>query len=396
MGWAGCRVARRGNRDRSLAVGRAGRPRDMRPIIIPALVVMSGLAASTSIACARGRSDVVRPATHLAEPRASHTTTPLDDGRLLVVGGFRKGPDGHSQLYAATTEIIDPARRTVIAGPRLRHARAGHAALPLVDGRILVVGGWNDEGMMRSAEIYDPRTGAFAAAGELHEPRGGVAAVRLADGRVLVCGGGEARATRSAEVFDPADGRFHATGAMGAPRLGHSATLLADGRVLVAGGASGRDEVIASAELYDPADGTFTPAASLAVARYKHAATRLADGRVLLVGGADARDWKGRHDTTELYDPTTDRFASGPALTSPRFKLPGALVALGDAVAVAGGGATVELVRPDHASRTIARLGRASFFGTATAVGERLVIVGGYDERLRVTTGVWIVPTTGR
>ena len=47
-------------------------------------------------------------------------------------------------------------------------------------------------------------------------------------------------------------------------------------------------------------------------------------------------------------------------------------------------------------SRTIARLGRASFFGTATAVGERLVIVGGYDERLRVTTGVWIVPTTGR
>lgn len=367
----------------------------MRPLI-HLLIVTTGLVATGSIACARSRAKVLPPVAHLAEARASHSTSPLGDGRLLVIGGFRKGPDGHSQIYSATTEIIDPARGDVTSGPALGRARAGHAAIALVDGRILIAGGWNGGGMMRAAEVYDPRAGTFAAVGDLGVARGGFAAVRLADGRVLVCGGGDSTATRTAEIFDPADDRFRATADMAVARLGHSATLLADGRVLIAGGTSRRDEVLASAELFDPKTGRFTPASSLAVARYKHAAIRLADGRVMIVGGADARDWRGKHDTTEIYDPATDRFAAGPALTTPRFKLSQAVTVVGNDVAVAGGGATVELVRPGQRSHTIARLGRTSYFGTVSAVGDRLVIVGGYDERIRAANAVWLVPAVTR
>src|SRR5690242_17386972 len=91
---------------------------------------------------AAGRT--LRPTAHLAEPRASHTTTALPDGTLLVAGGFRKAADGVTQRYTATTEIIDPVARTVAPGPALLHARAGHSATPLPDGRILVAGGWDD------------------------------------------------------------------------------------------------------------------------------------------------------------------------------------------------------------------------------------------------------------
>jgi hypothetical protein len=36
-------------------------------------------------------------------------------------------------------------------------------------------------------------------------------------------------------------------------------------------------------------------------------------------------------------------------------------------------------------------LGRASCFGTVTTVGDRLVIVGGYDDRIRAASAVWLV-----
>jgi hypothetical protein len=368
------------------------------PRISAAFLVASvaSVASAASAACARpATGGSLRPAARLAEARASHTTTALPDGTLLVIGGFRKTADGHTQAYSATTEIVDPAAGTVTRGPALLHPRAGHSATPLPDGRILVAGGWDDVGMVRTVELYDPTTAAFTAAADLTEPRGGFAATALADGRVLFTGGGDGVATRTAEIFDPADDQFRPTGEMITGRIGHSATLLADGRVLVVGGAAGRDRVLVTAEIFDPAAGAFTAAASLPVERYKHAAIRLPDDRVLIAGGSSARDWRGKYDTTEIYDPAADRFVTGPALTTPRFKLTHAVALLGDAVAIAGGAATIEVLGAGTdqpaPGRVVARLGRVSYFGTLTAVGDRLVVVGGYDDRIRASNGVWVV-----
>src|SRR5262245_51027881 len=90
-------------------------------------------------ACA-ATAEGVRPVARLAEPRATHTATLLPDGTILVAGGFRKGPDGRSQIYAGSTELVDPAGR-VTPGPPLVHARGGHVAVPLADGRVLLAGG---------------------------------------------------------------------------------------------------------------------------------------------------------------------------------------------------------------------------------------------------------------
>jgi hypothetical protein len=192
--------------------------------------MMRLLAVLATGACAR--SLAAAPSAQLADPRASHSATVLSDGSILVAGGFRKGPDGYSQLYAATTEIVDPAGR-VRAGPPLVDARAGHVAVTLRDGRILLAGGWNANGLVRSTEVYDPASRTFARTGDLAIARGGAAATVLPDGRVLICGGGDGVATASAELFDPRDAKFHATGSMRIARVGHTATLLGDGTVLV-------------------------------------------------------------------------------------------------------------------------------------------------------------------
>src|SRR4051812_36605541 len=64
-------------------------------------------------------------------------------------------------------------------------ARDAHVAVALVDGRVLVAGGYTPQGLSSSAEIHDPATGLFSAAAPLAVPRGGAAAARLLDGRVL-------------------------------------------------------------------------------------------------------------------------------------------------------------------------------------------------------------------
>lgn len=335
-------------------------------------------------------AEVVHPVARLVEPRASHTATLLPDGTILIAGGFRKGPDGFSQIYADSTELVDAAGRAT-AGPRLVHARSGHVAVPLADGRVLFAGGWDGHGMVRTAEIYEPARRRFIEVGALRLARGGFTATRLADGRVLICGGGDTSGTRAAELYDPATDRFQPTGDMRVPRLGHTATLVPDGRVLVAGGRSGHD-VLATAELYDPATGTFIATRSLAVARYKHDAIRLTDGRVLLVGGSDERDWRGKHDSTELFDPTTGAFAPGPRLTTPRFKLRNVLaVRPNGEIVVAGGGSTIEAIRPGRASRVLVRLGRARYYSTATIMGDRVVVVGGYDDAVQTHDEVWSI-----
>jgi len=127
------------------------------------------------------------------------------------------------------------------------------------------------------------------------------AATSLANGKVLVQGGyleeGNV-ATADANLYDPSRGIFTSTGKMTTPRYAHTATLLGDGTVLIAGGFGSRsgDPAPFTAEIYDPASGTFSRTGDLTTARGEHAATLLLDGTLLITGG----DGVG---TAEIYRP---------------------------------------------------------------------------------------------
>ena len=327
----------------------------------------------------------------MANPRAAHTATLLGDGRVLVAGGCTEQGCEVGE-GSATAELYDPASRRFRPAGRMATARAGHTATPLPDGRVLLAGGWSGARQLSTAEVYDPATRRFTAAGSMLRERSGHTATRLRDGRVLLAGGDGG--VRQAEVYDARTGRFTAAGEMAEPRQAPTATLLADGRVLVAGGSAGRDGVRASAEIYDPRTGQWSATGAMRTARHKHGAVALRDGRVLVVGGSDARDWRGRHAGAEIYDPRTGRFAATARMGEPRFKLPGAVVLLGNGFPlIAGGGERVEWYDPAEEGfrPTLGTLESAWMFSTATSLADgSVLILGGYDDRLRVTPRAWL------
>jgi hypothetical protein len=114
---------------------------------------------------------------------------------------------------------------------------------------VLVVGGQTIDlagiTTTATAELYDPLTGTWSPTGSMTTPRSRHTTILLLDGKVLIAGGRNNNlATATAELFDPSTGIWSPTGMMNIPRDFHSATLLADGRVLVTGGIStgdGRD-----------------------------------------------------------------------------------------------------------------------------------------------------------
>ena len=141
------------------------------------------------------RADIIPP---LSRPRVKATATVLDDGRILVVGGFADA----TLLYGA--EIYNPITQIWSPVPTAA-ARAGHTATLLANGEVLVVGGddlnQSTPAPLGSVELYVPDIGSFGSfvsERSLGTPRSGHVAVLLCDGTVLVTGGGA-----GAEIYNP-------------------------------------------------------------------------------------------------------------------------------------------------------------------------------------------------
>ena len=264
------------------------------------------------------------PTGSMSAGRAYHTATLLQNGRVLIVGGV--GP--------ANAEIYDPGTGKFTTIANLRYPRAiEHTATLLADGQVLIAGGRPNAGALdfyAAAELYDPKTGQFTATGSMTIARGGAIAVRLRDGHVLIAGGENADGALSdavfAELYDPIRGTFSRTGSMSASTQDVSApagTLLPDGRVLITGSQS--IDFLPSAGVYDPVSGSFAARGPMVGAG--QAGFLLRDGRVLVVGDLDV---------SELYDPATGSFVSAGSRTEDFCSGPG--VVLNDGrVLIAGG-----------------------------------------------------------
>jgi cysteine-rich repeat protein len=268
----------------------------------------------------------------MAQPRLSHSATLLDDGRVLVTGGFN-----------VSSELYDPATKTFSLTGRNLGTHRGHTATRLKNGQVLIAGGTAST-TRPSAELYLPEPGTWQATGRLNTPRFNHAAVLLPDGRVLVAGGFDKESSgtpqTSAELYDPATGVWSTTGGLEQARGFHTMTLLSNGKVLVTGGSlqpdhnAESDTLIASAELYDPKTGTWTSAGHMSTGRAWHSATQLPDGKVLVVGGAGIN--VALSTSTELYDPATGSWTLTGAMKSPRRWHTATLLDNGD-VLVSGG-----------------------------------------------------------
>ena len=316
--------------------------------------------------------------------RAAHTMTPLPSGDLLIAGGC--DVDG---CTTATDTVFLVRGEEVLEVAPMHGARDAHTAVELRDGRVLVIGGFAGEGEppLTTSELFDPATGDWTATGELTTGRGGHAAALLGDGRVLVAGGwvGSRTYTGTTEIYDPSSGDFVPGPDLPEPADSLAAVSLADGCVLLTGGqvAPGKATPAASTVC---SDGVLADVGSMREPRFKHGLATLSDGRVVIVGGtADDRQLLA---STEVFDPVTGAFSAGPHLRGGRYKLSGSVLALDDdRVVVAGGGPGVEVVDlVRRRSEVVTPFGeRRRSFSTLGVSHDRLVLVGGYDERIALT-----------
>jgi N-acetylneuraminic acid mutarotase len=140
-----------------------------------------------------------------------------------------------------------------------------------------------------NAAISPTLSGSWVPAESLNFPRSGAAAVVLSDGRVLIAGGADANGLpQSTTNLLNLDGTVSPGPAMQDARYGHTATLLANGQVLVTGGTDAAGATN-SAEIFDPAANRWSmlPAA-LAAARSGHVALLLPDSTLAIAGGCNA------------------------------------------------------------------------------------------------------------
>ena len=258
------------------------------------------------------------------------TITPIAQGTCTIAANEAGDASYNAAPQAALSFSIAAAGSAAqfAATGNMGAARSDHTATLLEDGRVLVAGGFgNGSTVLGSAELYCPdnaapppdftvcpagQRGTFVATAPLAVPAAGQTATRLHDGTVLLIGG----ANSALQWFPPATLTWSSMTNALADRSFHTATLLANGKVFVAGGVNGAGDTLATTFIVDTTTSPFTitQGPDLAVARESHSATRLPDGTVLIAGGRRKVpvDFALSGDY-ELYDPASG--ASG-AITS--------------------------------------------------------------------------------
>jgi hypothetical protein len=277
----------------------------------------------------------------MASPRDFATVTPLNNGTVLVTGGFA------GTTPRNTAEIYDPAtKKFTPTANNMSSPRALHTATLLTNGQVLIAGGVRAANgvVSNTADLYNPVTKKFTKITDpLPSTMAAHTATRIAgcncakDGKVILAGGFssfpqangksiEASGSATA-LYNPANNTFTAGPTLTDSRSFHTATLLPLGRVLFAGGVTGQTEfgggditafsggqVRNSAEIFASKTGALTCVKgmtggacqpSMVLERMMHTATVIPagtrKGQVLLAGGDLDR-------TAELFNPATATF----------------------------------------------------------------------------------------
>ena len=287
----------------------------------------------------------------LNTPRSAHTTTLLNNGKVLVTGG-RLSTGADTPLTSA--ELYDPISGTWSSTGTMAQGRWSHSATLLPDGRVLVAGGFSANATtLASAELYDPATGTFSAAGNMASLRGTHANALIRGpncgtncGKVLVTGGRSSVTTplttlKTTELYNPQLNVWEAAGDLNVARHLMEAVALPDGRVLVAGGFGPTE----TAETFDPTTGTWAPTGNaMNFAKARATVTLMADGNVLVNNG-----WNnGPVPASDVFDYRTNTFRPVATPLTHRWNATAVLLPNGKVMALAGGvgGATADLYDP--------------------------------------------------
>lgn len=259
-------------------------------------------------------------------PRVFHTVTELADGRILIAGGERTSVSVSEPEPGADCQIYDPQRRVWLIAGDMNSARTRHSAVRLQDGSVLVVGGFQLNrssyvlDSISTVERFDPETLTWRSVASLPFSSGSHTTTLMDDGRVLFVG-------EDVLFYDPELDSWSEGPEIDVGRIGHTAHRLEDGSILIVGGCFGR-EPTSSVVAFDPEDLSWSDRTSTNESHCGHLSTQLPNGQVVIAGGIS--------DAFEIYNPDEDSWASIPGLLVSRQAVGGVVALTNQQVVIVG------------------------------------------------------------
>ncbi len=310
---------------------------------------------------------------------AAGAAATLLNGDVLVTGGgppvsknfgYTKSLD---QAYLFLSDGSAPLKVGSMTVGLMSGLRSGHTATTLTDGTVLVAGGENAGSRPGFDELYDPVRNVSSPIMQLSYGLYSLTATLFKSGpkagQVLIAGGSinpplatDKNVCDAQPAFAPIAGFYDpvemteslAENLPLSARARHTATLLANGTVLVTGGLDQNSHALDTTEIYDPATDRWSPGAKMHFARQAQAAALLDTGEVLIAGGCGGN--RLPLASAELYNPQTNKFTLVGSMRSARAALTLTLLANGQ-VLVAGGATNTSAELYNPASRRFVATG---------------------------------------
>jgi len=307
-------------------------------LLIGCAVLLTGIANAQT-------SNVWSSAGQMVQPRTGAAAVVLSDGKILIAGGT----DGNG-IPLASTEVFDPATGQFSEGATMTVPRASHAAIVLASGDVLVTGGLTSGGgYSDTAEIFNAQTQSWTLLEtSLGSGLAGHAMASLPDGNVVIVGGESTTGpVLTLVLFKTSDNSISPIGSLMTGRTNAVAAATPDGRVLIAGGTDINGAVLSSTEIFvynaDTMSGTVSAGPNMTFPRTNATATTTYDG-VAVIGGSNGSVDIG---SAEIFSQWTNAFRVVSGATPRSSHIAAFLPKNGSILAIGGtGGTAVDLLQP--------------------------------------------------
>lgn len=329
-------------------------------------------------------------------PRAGHTATLLNSGRLFIVGGFRHKEGTTERVALADAELFNPdtgafeSTLSISVGSQVLPS-AFHTATKMLNGTVLLWGGEqylggasNVPAPRATALVFDPDDTIYRAVPSRTTPKNLVrsrhGAALDTNGMVLIAGGlgrdpaSQLTAVAEVEWYDPVTSGTFVVAPLGPPRLDPSVAAVQGGSVIAVAGGSDGGTMLRDVTYYSYDGTAFKPTGSspqLGAARRSAAVATARNGDdLLLFGGHGDPNNVAPLSSTEVVGTRNNTVGDGPNVGA---RGDACAATLKDGTLLVIGGRTVDaLGQPPHSDANVTIIKPSSSGGFATSIGPSL------------------------